>query len=172
MEFKEIQDLLKLINKSTLTDVEIEREDFKLRVQRRLPENVTYNMVQPAQQMVQPAVAVQAAPAVPQAPAAQPAAETPAAEAIKAAESAATKDNYVEFKSPIIGTFYRSAGPDSDPYVKVGDTVSKGQVLCIVEAMKLFNEIESEYDGKIIKILAENAQPVEYDQPLFLIEPA
>lgn len=168
MEFKEIQDLLKLINKSTLTDVEIERQDFKLRVQRRLPENVTYNMVQPGQQMVQPAVAVQ-----PAAPVAAPPAQEPAEKkAAEAAEPAPEKTNYVEFRSPIIGTFYRSAGPESEPYVKVGDSVSTGQVLCIIEAMKLFNEIESEINGKIIKILAENAQPVEYDQPLFLIEPA
>lgn len=167
MDYKEIQDLLRLINKSSLTDVEIERKDFKMRVQRRLPENVTYNMVQPGQQMVQPiqqAAPAQAAPAAP-APSAE---ETAAKEAAPSVE----KTNYVEFRSPIIGTFYRSAGPDKEPYAKVGDVVSKGQVLCIIEAMKLFNEIEAEIDGKIIKIIAENAQPVEYDQPLFLIEPA
>lgn len=173
MEFKEIQDLLKLINKSTLTDVEIERNDFKMRVQRRLPENVTYNMVQPGQQLMQPVTPVAPVAAHPQAPAtpqvAAPQGESAAKEAAPAEDA---NSNLVQFHSPIIGTFYRSSGPDKDPYVKVGDVVSKGQVLCIIEAMKLFNEIEAEIDGKIVKILAENAQPVEYDQPLFLIEPA
>ena len=101
-----------------------------------------------------------------------PAAEEKAAAA--APEAAAPKEdssNTIEIKAPIIGTFYRSPSPDKDAFVKVGDTISKGQVLCIIEAMKLFNEIESDYDGKIVKIVAENAQPVEYDQPLFLIEP-
>ena len=89
--------------------------------------------------------------------------------AARAAAPAA--DNLKEMKAPIIGTFYRSPSPDKGPFVQVGDTVQKGQVLCIIEAMKLFNEIESDYTGKIVKVLAENAQPVEYDQPLFLIEP-
>jgi len=170
MDTKEIQDLLKLINKSTLTDVEIEKNDFKLRVQRRSPENVTYHMgaatpqVVPAQVPVIPQVAVAATPSAETAAPAAPAA--PAKEAKEEAQS----DNLVEFPSPIIGTFYRSASPDKDAFVKVGDTISKGQILCIVEAMKLFNEIEAEHDGKIVKVLAENAQPVEYGQPLFLID--
>jgi acetyl-CoA carboxylase biotin carboxyl carrier protein len=88
----------------------------------------------------------------------------------KATATPTKSSNLVEFRSPMIGTFYRASGPEKPVYVNVGDTVKKGQVLCIVEAMKLFNEIESEYDGKIVKILVENAQPVEYDQPLFLIE--
>ena len=168
MDTKEISDLLKLINRSNLTDVEIEKKDFKLRVQRRLPENVTYNMVPTApQQVVAPVQPAVSAPPVAAAPA--PAAEPAAA---PATEPKAETSKLKEFKSPIIGTFYRSPSPDKDVFVKVGDVVSKGQILCIIEAMKLFNEIEAEFDGKIVKVLAENAQPVEYEQPLFLIEPA
>ena len=171
MDTKEISDLLKLISKSNLTDVEIEKKDFKLKVQRRLPENVTtYNMVPTAPQVMAPVQPVApVAPAAAAAPAADAAA--PAAEPAKEAPKEDTS-NLVEFKSPIIGTFYRSPSPDKDAFVKVGDVVSKGQILCIIEAMKLFNEIESEFDGKIVKVLAENAQPVEYEQPLFLIEPS
>ncbi len=169
MDTKEISDLLKLINKSNLTDVEIEKKDFKLRVQRRLPENVTYNMVPSAPQQVvapvQPAVAAPASPAA-------PASDEASVEAASAAKSKEEASNLKEFNSPIIGTFYRSPSPDKASFVKVGDVVSKGQILCIIEAMKLFNEIEAEFDGKIIKILAENAQPVEYGQPLFLFEPS
>ncbi|MCL4105906.1 UNVERIFIED_CONTAM: hypothetical protein GTU68_012544 [Idotea baltica] len=118
--------------------------------------------VVPAQVPVLPQVGAAAAAA-----AEAPAAPAPAAEEKKAEEQ---PDNLIEFKSPIIGTFYRSASPDKEFYVKVGDTISPGQTLCIVEAMKLFNEIEAEHNGKIVKVLAENAQPVEYGQPLFLIE--
>jgi len=168
MDVKEIQDLLKLINKSNLTDVEIEQKDFKLRVQRRLPENVTYNMVQPSQPLVQPVQPMAAAQPVAAAPVEEKAAPQKAAPKEEAQEEPAA--NLKEIKAPIIGTFYRSPSPDKGPFVKVGDMVSKGQVLCIIEAMKLFNEIESDFSGKIVKVLAENAQPVEYDQPLFLIE--
>lgn len=169
MDVKEIQDLLKLINKSNLTDVEIEQKDFKLRVQRRLPENVTYNMVQPQQSLVQPVAPVAAAPVVaaPQPEEKAAAKEAPAKEASKEPEAS----NLHEVKAPIIGTFYRSPSPDKGPFVQVGDVVAKGQVLGIIEAMKLFNEIESDAAGRIVKVVAENAQPVEYDQPLFLIEP-
>lgn len=168
MDTKEISDLLKLINRSNLTDVEIEKKDFKLRVQRRLPENVTYNMVPNAPQVVAPMQAPIGVAPVAGAPAAE--AVAPASE--PKAEAKSESSNLVEFKSPIIGTFYRSPSPDKDSFVKVGDMVSKGQIICIIEAMKLFNEIESEFDGKVVKVLAENAQPVEYEQPLFLIEPA
>ncbi len=166
MDTKEISDLLKLINKSDLTDVEIEKKDFKLRVQRRLPENVTYNMVPSAPQQV-------VAPVQPATTAPTPApAATEAAPAAPAPEPKEEKSTLREFNSPIIGTFYRSPSPDKDSFVKVGDVISKGQIVCIIEAMKLFNEIEAEFDGKIVKVLAENAQPVEYGQPLFLIEPS
>ena len=166
MDFKSIQELLRFINKSDLTEVEIQQKDFKLRVARKPGEGMIISQMPAPQvmpQMIQPQMMHQpqqiAAPAQEQ-PAKQEEGKTPAAQ------------NLHTFKSPIIGTFYRTPGPDKEPFVKVGDVVKKGQVLCIIEAMKLFNEIESDVDGKIIKILVESAQPVEYDQALFLIEPA
>ncbi|MEO1448575.1 MAG: acetyl-CoA carboxylase biotin carboxyl carrier protein [Bacteroidota bacterium] len=167
MEFKEIQDLLKLVNKTNLTEVEIEQKDFRLKIRRKAAEsNVIYTTQQtPALAApVIPAAQIEA-PKEAAAPAKPAKTEAPAAEA-------ATPSNLYEFKSPMIGTFYRSATPENPPYVKVGDEIQKGQVLCIVEAMKLFNEIESEVNGKIVKIMVEDAQPVEYDQVLFLIEKA
>ena len=166
MDLKSIQEILKLVNKSQLTDVEIEQKDFRIRIQRRVPENVIYS--QPAQPVVQPVVQ-------PVAPAPAPApveAAAPKAEAAAPATPAADEgnDNLHTFTSPIIGTFYRSSTPESDPFVKVGDSITAGQTLCIIEAMKLFNEIESDVEGKVVKILVDNAQPVEYGQPLFLIE--
>ena len=158
MDFKEIQELLKFVNKSDLTDVLIEQEGFKLRIQRRQPDQVFYGGGAP---MAAPAYAAPAAPAPVSAPVA---AEGPKAEAPASSKT-------IEFKAPFIGTFYRAAGPDKPPFVKVGDDVKKGQKLGVIEAMKLFNDIESDFDGKIIKILVENAQPVEYEQALFLIEP-
>jgi acetyl-CoA carboxylase biotin carboxyl carrier protein len=112
--------------------------------------------------MVQPVAQISAAPA--------PAVEVSPAKA--SADDDASEGNYDEVKSPMIGTFYRSASPDKPPFVTVGDDVKKGDVLCIIEAMKLFNEIESEVSGKIIKVLIDDSSPAEYDQPLFLIEPA
>jgi acetyl-CoA carboxylase biotin carboxyl carrier protein len=159
MDFKEIQELLKFVSKSDLTDVLIEQEGFKLRIQRRQPDQVFYGGGAPAAPMTY---------AAPSAPAAPATSAAPAAEAPKA-EAPATKT--IEFKAPFIGTFYRAAGPDKPPFVKVGDEVKKGQKLGVIEAMKLFNDIEADFDGKIIKILVENAQPVEYEQALFLIEP-
>ncbi len=164
MDFKQIQELIKMVNKSTLSELKIEEGDFKLTIRTR-DENVQgYVQVAPMQQVAQPA-----------APAPQPAAApapAAAAEAPKAAEPAADDNKYVTIKSPMIGTFYRASGPDKDPFVKVGDSVEKGTVLCIIEAMKLFNEIESEQSGKIVKFLLEDASPVEYDQPLFIIDPS
>lgn len=178
MEIKDIQDLLKLINRSNLTDVEIEQKDFRLKVRRRLPENVILNQPAPVAQaplqMAAPMVpSVQAAPVPAQH--AQEVATTPEtagapADGSKKEEAQETNSNLYEFKSPMIGTFYRAPSPDKPPYSSVGDMVSKGQILCIIEAMKLFNEIESDIEGKIVKILVEDSQPVEYDQPLFLIE--
>lgn len=161
MDFKQIQELLKFLNKSDLTEVVIEQGDFKLRVERKLADNLIYSsmptqMVQAPQPVYNPAPAESAAPA----------AETSSAEPAKEVSNA----NLYTFRSPIIGTFYRSPSPEKDPFVKVGDTVSNGSVLCVIEAMKLFNEIECDVDGKIVKILVDNAHPVEYDQPLFLIE--
>lgn len=157
MDFKSIQEILRFVSKSDLTEVEIEEKDFKLVVKR-----------QHEVQYVQAPYAAQPAPVY--APA--PVAAAPAAASSEPAvsEAPAANSNLFEYKSPIIGTFYRASGPDKDAFVKVGDTIRKGQVLCVIEAMKLFNEIESDVEGKIVKILVENAQPVEYDQPLFLIE--
>ncbi|RMG19205.1 MAG: acetyl-CoA carboxylase biotin carboxyl carrier protein [Bacteroidetes bacterium] len=167
MEFKEIQDILKLINKTNLTEVEIEKKDFKIRIRKKLPESSVIYTAPQAQALPQ----VQAVPPSPVSapPPAQPQAEAPEAEKPAEKPSSAEENLYV-FKSPMIGTFYRAGSPESEPYVKVGDHIQKGQVVCIIEAMKLFNEIESEVEGKVVKILVENAQPVEYDQPLFLID--
>ncbi len=158
METRDIQKLIDFISQSGLDEVNIETSELKLAIKR-------YSNVAPAA-VAQPAyVAPQAVAAPAPAPAAQPATPAPAT------PSAEVASNLITIKSPMIGTFYRSPGPDKANYVEIGDDVSTGKVVCIVEAMKLFNEIESEVSGKIVKILVENATPVEYDQPLFLVEP-
>jgi acetyl-CoA carboxylase biotin carboxyl carrier protein len=160
MKAKELQELLDFIAKSGLNKVNIETEEFKISVQREPS----------TKQVVSMSAAPLAAPA-PQplpAPAASPA-PAPSASAAPASEPAASA-SHTALKSPMIGTFYRSSGPDAPAFVQIGDTVEKGQVICIIEAMKLFNEIEAEQSGRIVKVLVENATPVEYDQPLFLIE--
>ncbi|GAA4132870.1 acetyl-CoA carboxylase biotin carboxyl carrier protein [Sphingobacterium kyonggiense] len=158
MDIKQIQDLIKFVSKSGVNEVSIEEKDFKITIKtNQEPTYVTATV--PA--------AVAAAPAV--APAAAPVA---AASASPAAAPADESSKYITVKSPIIGTFYRSPGPDKGSFVNVGDEIAPGKVLCIVEAMKLFNEIESEVSGKIVKILVNDAQPVEYDQPLFLVDPS
>ena len=156
MDIKQIQDLIKFVAKSGVNEVAIEEEDFKITIKtNQAPTYVT-------------ATVPTAAPAP--LPAAAPAAQAP--EAPKpAAPKADDTSNYLTIKSPMIGTFYRSSSPDKPVFVNVGDEISAGKVVCIVEAMKLFNEIESEVSGKIVKILVDDAQPVEYDQPLFLVEP-
>lgn len=162
MEFKQIQELIKIINKSNISELNIEEGDFKITIKQAQAET-QYVTVQPAmqqmmpQQMSQPAMQQQAPPAA----APQAAAPAPAA-----------NDKLITVKSPMIGTFYRSSGPNESAFVNVGDDISQGDVLCIIEAMKLFNEIESEVTGKIVKVLIDDASPVEYDQPLFLVEPA
>ncbi|MEM7654983.1 MAG: acetyl-CoA carboxylase biotin carboxyl carrier protein [Bacteroidota bacterium] len=163
MEFKEIQDLIKLVNKSSLSEVEIEKKDFKLTIKREQADNqVVYAAAPPVAAIPASVPQVQAAPAaVPTPP--------PAKEAPVPAQEEDTSNLY-EFKSPMIGTFYRSSSPEIPPFAKVGDEIQQGDVLCIVEAMKLFNELEAEVSGKIVKIMVENAQPVEYDQVLFLID--
>jgi acetyl-CoA carboxylase biotin carboxyl carrier protein len=161
MDIKDIQELLKFINRSTLTDVEIEQKDFRLRIQRK--QEMVYAQAPMMQQMMPQYQQVHhhdAPPAVSHAPAA-PEAEAKPVDAGK---------NLFEFRAPLIGTFYRASSPDKPALVNVGDTIVKGQALGIIEAMKLFNEIESDVAGKIVKILVDNAKPVEYDQPLFLIE--
>ncbi len=158
MNLNEIQDLIKFVAKSGVTEVEIEQKDFKITIKSE-------------KQKADAPIYVQAtAPAA--APIAAPAAATPAPVATPAAPAVSEDDKYIVVKSPMIGTFYRSAGPDKDAFVSVGQTINKGDTVCIIEAMKLFNEIESELSGKIVKVLVDDATPVEYDQPLFLVDPA
>ncbi len=168
MEFKQIQELVKLINKSNLTELHIEQENFKITIKKeQKPEDqATLPAVPATMPVVNPAMPypVTAAPAAPAQPAPAPA-EKPAPET-KTEES-----NLITIKSPMIGTFYRSPSPDKPVFVNVGDDVAPGKVVCIIEAMKLFNEVESEISGRIVKILVDDASPVEYDQPLFLVEP-
>lgn len=153
-----------MINKSNIGEVSIEEKGFKLTIKQK-EEPVQNIIAAPVQ--AQPVAAIPAAPAAAAAaPPAPPAAEKP----VKSAEPPA--GNTVTIKSPMIGTFYRSASPDKPAFANVGDEVEPGTVVCIIEAMKLFNEIESEVKGRIVKVLAEDASPVEYDQPLFLVEPA
>ena len=156
MKAKELQELLDFIAKSGLNKVNIETEEFKISVQR-----------DPNTKTVFSATAPPAAPAAPTPVAAAPA---PAAAPVLPTAAEAPAGNYKSLKAPMIGTFYRSNGPDSPAFVQVGDMVEKGQVICIIEAMKLFNEIEAEESGRIVKAVVDNATPVEYDQPLFLIE--
>ncbi|MEZ2445287.1 acetyl-CoA carboxylase biotin carboxyl carrier protein [Chitinophaga sp. RCC_12] len=159
MDFKQIQELVKMINKSNISELSIEQDKFKITIKQKDNE-------------VQQVITVPAAMAPVQAVAAVTPAAAPATAASAAAPAAPAKaDNLVTIKSPMIGTFYRSAGPDKAPFVNVGDEVTSGKVVCIIEAMKLFNEIESEVSGKIVKVLVDDASPVEYDQPLFLVEP-
>jgi acetyl-CoA carboxylase biotin carboxyl carrier protein len=163
MKTSEIRDLIEFIATTGLNEVNIETKELKLHVKRE-PDQKVIKSATPV--MAQPIAAPAPAPAL-TAPAPAPTAATPKP---AAAETGSGKKT-IDIKSPMIGTFYRSANPDSPVFVSVGDKVSKGQTLCIIEAMKLFNEIESEYSGTIVKVLAENATPVEYDQVLFVVEP-
>jgi len=169
MNQKEIQDLIKFVAKSGVTEVEIEEKDFKITIKSESKkEEQTVYVQQPMIQQMPQVPMPQAAPAP------QQAAPAPAApESSNEAQTAATdNDKYITVKSPMIGTFYRSPSPDKPVFVEVGSDVKKGDMVCIIEAMKLFNEIESEVSGKIIKVLVDDATPVEYDQPLFLVDPA
>lgn len=160
MDIKEIQNLIKFVAKSGATEVKLEVDNFKITI-KTTAENARYEGA-PYHQI---AGAPQVSMVAPQ----QHVATTP----IDSTPSApAENSNYITIKSPIIGTFYRKASPDKPSLVEVGDTISQGDVLCIIEAMKLFNEIESEVSGKIVKILVENNSPVEFDQPLFIIDPS
>ena len=158
METKDIQKLIDFISQSGLDEVNIETSELKFAIKRY--SNATPVAVQAQPTYVAPAPVAAPAP-VQQVTSAAPVAATPVAEA----------SNLITIKSPMIGTFYRSAGPDKPNFVDAGDDVEIGKVVCIIEAMKLFNEIESEISGKIVKVLVENATPVEFDQPLFLVEP-
>jgi acetyl-CoA carboxylase biotin carboxyl carrier protein len=157
MNINEIQDLIKFVAKSGVSEVEIEQKDFKIVIKAENKSKGTEQPIYVQAPTAAPVAAPVAAPAV-----AAPAAAAPVNEDAK----------YITIKSPMIGTFYRSAGPDKDAFVSVGQSIAKGDTICIVEAMKLFNEIESEFAGKIVKVLVDDASPVEYDQPLFLVDPA
>ena len=173
MDFKEIQELIKLINKSNLTEFKMEKGDFKVSIRtKKFGKMMNQPIIQAQPQMVpvQPAPIQQPA-STPQSSSANGPESAKPDNQNKAEGAAGESDNYVAIKSPIVGTFYRSSSPDKPPYLKVGDSVAVGDVVCIVEAMKLFNEIESDASGKIVKVLVEDAQPVEYDQPLFLVDP-
>jgi acetyl-CoA carboxylase biotin carboxyl carrier protein len=170
MDFKEIQELIKLVSKSGITEFKYSTGDTKIIIRTTDGESVVQQIVQPAAQMIAPAPTVIAAAPIAATPSPAPAAAAPAPKA--EAASGDNEANLLKITSPIVGTFYRSASPEKPAYVKVGDAVDKGTVVCIIEAMKLFNEIESEIKGKIVKVLVEDATPVEYGQPLFLVEPA
>jgi len=160
MNIKEVQNLIKFVAKSGVSEVKIENKDFKLTIKNK-PEYVTSAPV---------ATTVTAIPAsIP--PAAAPTATAPTTPTAETSKNEIDESKYITIKAPIIGTFYRKPSPDKPPYVEVGDTIKEGDVVCIIEAMKLFNEIESEVSGKIVKVLVDDATPVEFDQPLFLVEP-
>ena len=159
MNLSEIQDLIKFVSKAGVSEVEIEQKDFKIIIKSEIK----------SKKDDQPIIVQAAAPQVVQA---APVAAIPAAAPAAPAPVASDDSKYITVKSPMIGTFYRSSSPDKDPFVQVGDSIQKGSPVCIIEAMKLFNEIESEVSGKIVKVLVDDASPVEYDQPLFLVDPA
>jgi acetyl-CoA carboxylase biotin carboxyl carrier protein len=156
MNLEEIKDLIKLVSKSGLGKVEIEREGFRISIKGSQTEPIMY----------------QAAPMVAAPVAAAPAPVATSAAPVSTEISSNDDSKYITVKSPMIGTFYRTPGPDKDAFVNVGDNIQKGDKVCIIEAMKTFNEIESEISGKIVKVLVDNASPVDYDQPLFLVDPA
>jgi len=174
MNYKEIQDLIKAINKTDISEFKLKEGDFEITIRTK-----DYHKGKPlpptqAQQVISvpaaaPIAAIPTYSSPPALPVEQAAVETGMTSATK--KASAKEAQYVKVKSPIVGTFYRSASPEKPPYLKVGDRVSEGDVVCIVEAMKLFNEIESEVSGVVIKVLIEDASPVEYDQALFLVDP-
>jgi len=163
MDIKQIQELVKLINKTNIGEITIEEEGMKVTIKQK-KDPVTQYVTGQAAPMAMASVAAQA-PAPTQV-------ASPAPASTPASPAPAKTDNLVTIKSPMIGTFYRQSGPGKPVFANVGDEVSVGKVVCIIEAMKLFNEIESEVSGKIVKVLVDDASPVEYDQPLFLVEPS
>ncbi|MDN5202943.1 acetyl-CoA carboxylase biotin carboxyl carrier protein [Fulvivirgaceae bacterium BMA10] len=165
MKAKEIRDLIDFISKSGLDEVNIETEEFKIKVRKNAEPKA--KIIETVAQAVQPSVQ----PVVQNTTATEASTKAPSTDAAPT-EAASDEGKYISIKSPMIGTFYRSPNPDSDVFVKVGDKVEAGQTVCIVEAMKLFNEIESEVSGTIVKVLVDNASPIEYDQPLFLVDPS
>ena len=170
MDFEQIKELIKLVTKSKVSEFKYEDESSKFSIRTKSFTNSKEVIVQqpPLVSGVQMPMASQ--PAV-QPQLAAPAADTSAADT-KTEEKKEDTSKYIEIKSPMVGTFYRSPSPEKGPYVKVGDTISVDDTICLIEAMKLFNEVKSEVNGKIVKVLLEDASPVEYDQVLFLVEPA
>ena len=160
MDIKEIQNLIKFVAKSGASEVKLEMDDIKITIRTGSESETTYVQQVPVNQ-------------IPQQVAAQPAASEPATPAVAEPVAPISEDSkYITIKSPIIGTLYRKPSPDKPLFVEVGQTIAEGDVLCIIEAMKLFNEIESEVSGKIVKVLVDDASPVEFDQPLFLVDPS
>jgi acetyl-CoA carboxylase biotin carboxyl carrier protein len=163
MDFKQIQELIRMVNKSNIGEITIEEKGFHITIKQKTEAAQQY-FAAPQMQQPTPTPAPQPAYQPPPSQSSGPVADKP-----KVADIA---DNYITIKSPMIGTFYRSSSPGKPAFIEVGSEVSPGKVVCIIEAMKLFNEIECEVKGKIVKVLAEDASPVEYDQPLFLVDPA
>lgn len=166
MDFKQIQELIKIVNRSNIGELSIEEGDFKIIIKQKEEPAPVYATNAPVQSYLS-----SAPPVPPPATVMQPAASgtsTIEPETVQSKQA----DNLITIKSPMIGTFYRSSSPDKPPFVNIGDDVFVGKTVCIIEAMKLFNEIESEVKGTVVKVLADDASPVEYDQPLFLVEPA
>jgi acetyl-CoA carboxylase biotin carboxyl carrier protein len=164
MKINEIQDLIKFVAKSGVSEVELQNKDFKIVIKTNNGKAVAQQVVM---QAAPPVTQVIQAPPVTQ----QAVAEQKTPEKKSTTPPVADESKYITIKSPMIGTFYRSPGPDKPLFVNVGDEIKAGKTICIIEAMKLFNEIESEVSGRIVKILVDDASPVEYDQPLFLVEP-
>lgn len=160
MDLKEIQNLIRFVAKSGASEVKLEMDDVKITIKTGAEEEkgaTTYLQQMPAMPQMAPA----------------PAASAPAAEStVPAAPAEDENSKYITIKSPIIGTFYRKSSPDKPAFVEVGKSISEGDVLCVIEAMKLFNEIESEVSGTIVKVLVDDSSPVEFDQPLFLVDPS
>ncbi len=172
MDFKQIQELIKLITKSNLTEFKVEDGDFKLSIRTEKFAGARKNVAQASAPQILPVqTPIQSIPQTFVQQAAPVAPEPAPAPKKEKEEEVDDEANYIYVKSPIVGTFYRSPSPDKDAFVKVGDSITPKTVVCIVEAMKLFNEIESEVTGKIVKVLVDDASPVEYDQALFLVDP-
>ena len=167
MDFKQIQELIKMINKSQIGEVTIEQKDFRITIKQK-EENITQVVSSAPMQFAAQQPVQQFAPQVQSQGSGTPVAQ----EQKPAAAGGGDSSNYITIKSPMIGTFYRRPSPDKPNFLEVGDEVAAGKVVCIIEAMKLFNEIESEVSGKVVKILVEDSSPVEYDQPLFLVDPS
>ena len=173
MNIDDIQDLIKFVAKAGVNEVEIEKKDFKIVIKSDYLAKKKTNFKEETtivQQQIPVAAAPVAAAPVAAAPAASAAA--PAAAPVKEEAKGEEDSNLITVKAQMIGTFYRAAGPDKDPFIQVGSVIKPGDKLCIIEAMKLFNEIESEVSGKVVKILVDDISPVEFDQPLFLVDPS